>query len=157
MTEAKVLKGMEEGLRMGAPQVPFRAYSFKLLMGGAVQGHFTQCTGLRSRVDVIPLREEGRTGGRKPSLPLGMGSVSLSYGLCTAAELWDWFLASMEGHSRSKNVSIQMLGVDGITEVFRYELLGCGLRDWECEAADARRQQAALSRLVLSFEALRRG
>jgi phage tail-like protein len=156
MREAKVLRGMEEGPRMGALQIPFRAYSFKLLMGGAVQGHFTQCTGLRSRVEVIPLREEGRTVVRKPTLPLG-GSVSLSYGLCTAPELWDWFLASMEGHSERKSVSILMLGVDGITEVFRYELLGCWLRDWECAAADARRQQAALSRLVLSFEVLRRG
>jgi phage tail-like protein len=157
MTEAKVLKGMEEGPRLGALPVPFRAYSFKLHMGGAVQGHFTQCSGLRSRVEVIPLWEEGRTVVRKPALPLGRGSVSLSYGLCTASELWDWFLASMEGQSQRKTVSIVMLGVDGLTEVFRYELLGCLLRDWECEAADARHQQAALSRLVLSFEALRRG
>ncbi|MDC0713237.1 phage tail protein [Stigmatella sp. ncwal1] len=157
MAEAKVLKVRDEGPRAGALALPFRAYSFKLLMGESVQGHFAQCTGLRSRVEVIPRREDGKTVVRKLSGPVGTGAVSLNYGLSTSAELWEWFLASMEGHGQSKNVSVLMLGVDGITEVFRYELLECWLRDWECAAVDARRQQAALSRLVLSFEAIRRG
>jgi phage tail-like protein len=146
------------GAQPGSLVDPFRAYNFKLLIDGVTEGHFTQCTGLRARVEVIPYREGG--GGtvvRKLAGPLNLGQVTLSYGFTTSPELWDWFLGSMSGQPQRKNVSILMLGMDGVSEMLRYNLLECWPCDWECAAFDALSQQIAISRLVLTFESINRG
>jgi phage tail-like protein len=148
----------EPGAQPGALVDPFRAYNFKLLIDGVTEGHFTQCSGLRAKVDVIPYREGG--GGtvvRKLAGPLNLGNVTLSYGFTTSPELWSWFLASMNGQPQRKNVSVLMLGMDGMTEVLRYNLLECWPCDWEVAAFDALSNQVAIARLVLTFESINRG
>ncbi len=148
----------EAGAQPGTLVDPFRAYNFKLLIDGVTEGHFLQSSGPRGRVQVIDYREGG--GGtvvRKLAGPLHLGHVTLSYGFTTSPELWDWFLGSMEGQPRRKNVSILMLGMDGVTERQRYNLLECWPCEFECPAFDALSQQVAIARLVLTFESLNRG
>lgn len=148
----------DAGAQPGAQSELFRAYNFKLEIDGVTEGHFTQCSGVRAEVKVIPYREGG--GGtvvRKLAGPLNLSTLTLSYGMSTSSELWDWFLASMSGQPQRKNVSVLMLGQDGLTEVFRYNLLEAWPCDWECSAFDALSHQVAIARMVLTFESLTRG
>jgi phage tail-like protein len=146
------------GAQPGALVDPFRAYNFKLLIDGVTEGHFTQCSGLRAKVDVIPYREGG--GGtvvRKLAGPINLGQLTLHYGFTSSPELWNWFLASMSGQPQRKNVSVLMLGTDGMTEMLRYNLLEAWPCDWEVAAFDALSNQIALARVVLTFESINRG
>lgn len=145
--------------QLGARVDPFRSYNFKLIMDGVAEGHFTQLEGLLAkRLNVIHPREGGDgTGGRQQPGALHLGQATLSRGFATSSELWNWFLDSMSGQPRPKNVSIVMLGMDGMTEMLRYNLLACWPCDWEVAAFDAINNQADISRLVLTFESLSRG
>jgi phage tail-like protein len=162
MAEAKAPEtpppSQDAGAQPGALVDPFRAYNFKLLIDGVTEGHFIQCGGLRAEVKVIPYREGG--GGtvvRKLAGQLNMGQLTLSYGFTSSPELWNWFLASMSGQPQRKNVSVLMLGMDGLTEMLRYNLLDSWPCDWEVAAFDALSNQVAIARLVLTFESINRG
>lgn len=148
----------EPGAQPGSLVDPYRNYNFKLLIDGVTEGHFTQFQGLRAKLDVIDYREGG--GGtvvRKLPGPLRLGQVTLCYGFTSSPELWNWFLASMSGQPQRKNVSILMLGMDGMTEMLRYNLLECWPCDLDLPAFDALSNQIAIARLVLTFESLNRG
>lgn len=64
---------------------------------------------------------------------------------------------AMNGQPQRKNVSVLMLGMDGLTEVLQYNLLECWPCDWEAAAFDALSNQIAIARLVLTFESINRG
>lgn len=152
------LPGPAQGAQPGVLVDPFRAYNFKLLIDGVAEGHFTQFSGLRARVEVIPYREGG--GGtvvRKLAGPLNLGQLTLSYGFTSSPKLGNWLLASMSSKPQRKNVSILMLGMDGMTEVIRYNLLEAWPCDWEAVGFDAISKQTAIARLVLTFESINRG
>ena len=148
----------DPGAQPGALVDPFRAYNFKLLIDGVNEGHFTQCMGLHAKVEVIPYREAG--GGnvvRKLAGPLRLGEVTLRYGLTQSPELWTWFQASVSGQPQRKNVSVLMVGMDGVTEVMRWNLLEAWPAEWHGAPLDALGQMVAIESLVITFESFNRG
>ena len=38
---------------------PYRSYSFKLEIDGVVEAHFTECSGLSTKIETIAYREAG--------------------------------------------------------------------------------------------------
>lgn len=162
MAEAKAPEApapeQDPGAQPGALVDPFRAYNFKLLIDGVNEGHFTQCTGLHAKVEVIPYREGG--GGtvvRKLAGPLRLGEVKLSYGMTRSPELWNWFQASLSGQPQRKNVSVLMLAMDGVTEVLRWNLLEAWPSEMHGAPLDALGQVVAIESLVITFESFNRG
>lgn len=148
----------EAGAQPGALVDPLRNYNFKLLIDGVTQAHFTSFTGLNLQVEVLNFREGGggnvvrRLAGRpKP------GDARLYYGLTSSPELWTWFQASVNGVPQRKNVSVLMLGMDGFTEVMRWNLNECWPSEWHGAPLDALGNQIAIESLVLVFEAITRG
>lgn len=148
----------EAGAQPGALVDPFRAYNFKLLIDGVTQGHFTECTGLNVKVEALHYREggAGNVVRRLPG-PLKLGDVTLRYGLTNTPELWAWFMASVSGTPQRKNVSVLMLGMDGLTEVLRWNLNDAWPAEWHGAPLDALGNQVAIESLVLVFESISRG
>jgi phage tail-like protein len=148
----------DPGAMPGVLEDPFRAYNFKLLIDGVNEGHFIQCSGMKASLEVIHYREAG--GGavvRKLAGPLRLGEVTLRYGLTRSPELWNWFQGSMSGTPQRKNVSILMMGMDGVTEVLRWNLLEAWPFEWHGAPLDALGQMVAIESLVLTFESFNRG
>ena len=148
----------DAGAQPGVLVDPFRSYNFKLLIDGVTQGHFTECHGLKMEVEALRYRE----GGAGPVVrrlpgPVKLGDVTLRYGLTSSPELWTWFMASVSGVPQRKNVSVLMLGMDGFTEVLRWNLNDCWPAAWNGAALDALGTQVAIESLVLVFESLTRG
>src|ERR1044071_6398793 len=85
----------ESGAQPGVFTDPYRAYNFKLIVQGVTEGHFTECTGLGMKVEVIKYREGG-TGQIVHCIPgrVEYADVSLSYGLTDSQELFDWFMTA---------------------------------------------------------------
>src|SRR5450432_917157 len=81
----------------GAIVDPYRAYSFKLEIQGAVEGHFTACSGLGINVSVIKYREGGlRQVVRTIPGQVEYEPVTLHYGLTASRELFDWLMTAVQ-------------------------------------------------------------
>ena len=89
--------------------IPYRAYNFKLAIQGVTEGHFVECSGLGVRVEPIRYQEGGSTTVHQIPGPIDYGDVTLRYGLTASRELWDWFMAGVQGKVDRRNVSILML------------------------------------------------
>lgn len=136
---------------------PYRAYNFKLLIDGVIEGHFTECSGLGVRVEAIRYREAGsnqvvrRIPGR-----VEYGDVTLRYGLTDSLDLWRWLLTAVKGTVERKHISVLMLAADGATEAMRWNLLNAWPAEWRGAELDALSQEIAVERLTLVFDELAR-
>lgn len=162
MAEAKAPEAapsaQEAGAQPGALADPFRAYNFKLLIDGVNEGHFTRCTGLEVEV-TAPHSREGGAGPvvRRLAGPVTHGDMTLRHGVTQSPELWNWFLASMNGVPRRRNVSVLLLDMDGVTEKLRWNLNEAWPKKWRAAPLDALGQQIAVDSLTLVFESITRG
>lgn len=137
---------------------PYRAYNFKLEIQGVAEGHFTECTGMGVKVHAIPYRQGGvnQVVHQLPG-PVEYGHVTLRYGLTDSAELWAWFMTAVDGNVERRNVSIVMLGNDGVEEVLRWDLINAWPSEWRGAPLDAMNREVAIENLTLVFETLKRG
>lgn len=136
---------------------PFRAYNFKLQIQGVVEGHFTECSPLGARV--VPIAYRGGGDGRvvrQLAGPVEYDPVTLRYGLTQSSDLWKWFLESLRGVPRKQNVSILLLGADGVEEVMRWDLESAWPCEWHGAPLDALGKQLAIESFTLVFEGLSR-
>ena len=136
---------------------PYRAYHFKLMIGGVTEGHFTECSDIAIAVDAIKYREGGQSQVTH-SLPgqVEYSDVTLSYGLTASRELWDWFMTGVQGKVDRRNVSIVMLDTDGVNPVIQWDLIRAWVRKWEGPHFHALSREAAIEHLTLVCERLER-
>lgn len=135
---------------------PYRNYSFKLDAQLKEEAHFTACSGLNVRVTPIKYREAGDHVVRHIPGPVEYASVTLSYGLTSSKELWEWMLGSIEGRVERKNVSILMLSTDTHSEVTRWNLENAWPSEWNGAPLDAMSKEIAIESLTLVFDKLSR-
>jgi phage tail-like protein len=84
----------------GSGNDPILGQSFFLDLQGAVTGYFTQCSGLSSSNEVIVNKSTdstGRTRIRKIPGPLTLENITLSKGITSSLELWNWIQAIADG------------------------------------------------------------
>jgi phage tail-like protein len=102
---------------------PFGAYNFKLMISGLAVGHFTECTGPRVTIDTVEYREAGQSQvvHHIPTIT-SYGEIFLRQGLTRTTELWDWFMATVQGEIKRHAVSIILLDSRGTTPVVQWDL-----------------------------------
>jgi phage tail-like protein len=138
-------------------QDPYRAYNFKLVIKDITEGHFTECSGMGIKVNVIRYREEGtQQVVRAIPGPVDYADVTLRYGLTSSSQLWNWFMAVVRGEVQRKNVSIVMLDSEGVNEVIRWNLINAWPSMWRGTPLDALTQELAIESLTLAFDTLER-
>lgn len=136
---------------------PYRAFNFKVEIGGVTEGHFTEVTGLGARVTAISYREAGNNQvvhyvpGR-----VDYGEVTLRYGVTKSRELFDWFKTGVAGRVQRKNISIVLFDADGTTEVMRWNLINAWVTEWQGSLFDAGSQEVAIESLKLVCESMDR-
>ena len=135
----------------------YRAYNFRLDIQGVIAGYFTEVSGLRVKVEAIPFREGGGLSGvRKLPGRVDIGDITLRYGLTDSPYLWEWLMTAVDGNVERRNVSIILMGTDGVTEVARWNLENAWASEWRGAKLDAMSQQAAIERITLVAETLER-
>jgi phage tail-like protein len=135
---------------------PYRAYNFKLVIQGVTEGHFVECTGIGVRVAAIRYQEGGASIVHRIPGPVEYGDITLRYGLTASRELWDWFMAGVQGRVDRRNVSILMLATDGVTEVTRWDLINAWPAEWRGAPLDALTREVAIESVTLVYESLQR-
>jgi phage tail-like protein len=136
---------------------PYRSYNFKLVVQGITEGHFTECSGMGIKVQVVKYRE----GGTSQVVhcipgPVEYADVTLRYGLTASRDLWDWLMTAVRGKVQRKNVSILLLDSDGVAEVMRWDLVNAWISEWHGTVLDAMHREVAIESLTLVFETLQR-
>ena len=144
------------GAQPGVWVDPYRAYNFKLIIQGVTEGHFVDCSGMGVRVHPIRYQEGGSNVVHRIPGPLDYGDITLRYGLTASRDLWDWFLAAVEGRVERRNVSVLMLATDGVTEVLRWDLINAWPCEWRGAPLDALAREVAIESLTLVYESLQR-
>jgi phage tail-like protein len=136
---------------------PYRAYHFKIDIQGVTAGHFTECSGLRVKVEDIKYREAGM-GQIVRRLPgrVQYGDVTLRYGLTSSTELWSWLMAAVAGTVAPRDISILVLQRDGATEALRWNLERAWPSEWCGAPLDALGNEAAIESLTLVYERIER-
>ncbi len=134
---------------------PYRAYNFKLVIQGVVQGHFTKVEGLGLKIDRILYR----AGGENSTVRVIPGQVeytpvTLKYGLTDSTEMLQWLFKAVDGKVERRNVSIAMLNDAGSVEVRRWNLLGAWPCDWFGAPLDALGKDLAIESLSIAYDRL---
>jgi phage tail-like protein len=136
---------------------PFRAYNFKLNIQGVNQGHFTECTGLGTKIQSIAYREAGANEViRRLPGQVDYGDVTLRYGLTTSIEMWQWFLSAVKGLVQRRDISVIMLDDTG-QEALRWNLSRAWVSEWRGAPLNAMGSEVAIETMVLVFEGMERG
>jgi phage tail-like protein len=151
-------QGAAAPAQTGAWTDPYRAYNFKLEIQGVTEGHFTECSGLGVKVDVISYREGGNSQviHRLPG-QVSYADVTLRYGLTNSRQLWEWFLTSMRGKVERRNISIVLVDSDGVTEAMRWNLINAWVSEWRGAVLNASTHEVAIEAMTIVFETLERG
>ncbi len=136
---------------------PFRAYNFKLSIGGVTEGHFVECSGLDVKINAIRYREGG-TQQVVHAIPgrVEYGDITLKYGLTRSRELWQWFLTGVQGKVERKHVSILLLDSEGVVEAMRWDLVNAWPSRWRGAVLDAMTNEVAIESVTLVYETLQR-
>lgn len=145
------------GAQPGVFTDPYRAYNFKLEIQGITAAHFTECSGFDIHVHAIKYRQGGvnEVVHRIPG-PVTYGDIELRYGLTESRELWDWFMAAVQGRVERKNISILMLDSRGVSEVMRWDCINAWPARWRGAALNALDHALAIETLTIVFETLER-
>ena len=137
---------------------PLRNYNFIVDFGISEKVLFTECSGLGARVTPIRFR----AGGSAETVRYLAGQVDYSeavfrYGVTkSAGALWDWFLESLRGEVKRREVSVVMLKADGVSPEFNINLSGAWITQLTTPTLQAAGSEAAIEEVRLIYEGIKR-
>jgi phage tail-like protein len=138
---------------------PFRAYNWRLEIGGGAQAYFTACSGMGITVDVIKYREAGNLQIVR-AIPgqVNYEPITLYYGLTPSREIFDWLMAGVEGRADRRNASIIVLNSQGTEEATapRWNLDNAWVAAWRGAQLNAMSLEVAIESITLVFDRMTR-
>lgn len=142
---------------VGTRNDPYKGYNFKLTIQGITEAHFTECSGLGAKIEVIDYRAggEGQIIRRLPGQVQYL-EVTFRYGLSDSKSLFDWFIEICRGNIERKNVSVVMLGDDGQQQGPQWDLFDAWPTEWRATDLNALGKEVAIETLKLAYERLER-
>src|SRR5262249_3734275 len=133
----------------------FFGYGVKLLINNVVVGHFTELHGVGVGVDYLTYRDHPHqlTNSRLP--------VTLSFGITTSKDLWEWLVASVAREALRRDVSIVMLDPTGRTEDLRWNIINAWPEGWFAPGLDMMNDMSVIGglpieKLILGHEGVQR-
>ncbi|CAA6806407.1 MAG: Phage tail protein [uncultured Thiotrichaceae bacterium] len=136
---------------------PYRAYNFTVDTGTTGKAHFVACSGLDVKVTPIKYREAGQNQIiRHIPGPVEYAAITLSYGMTSSTELWDWMLQTIQGDVQRKDISISMLNDKTNEEVMSWTLLSAWPSEWQGAPLDSLSKEIAIEKLTLVYDGIKR-
>lgn len=136
---------------------PFGAHNFKLMISGMAVGHFTECSGPEITIDTYEYREAGQSQvvHHIPTIT-SYGEITLRQGLTRSTELWDWFMATVNGEIQRNAVSIILLDARGTTPVVQWNLFDALPVRWIGANLKATAREVYVQEFGLRYESMER-
>ena len=135
---------------------PYKAFNFRIEIGGITLAAFSEVSGLESETEVIEYRTgtEGNAVRKLPGLTKH-ANIVLRRGVTQDAELWNWRKTVEDGQVDRRNGSIVLLD-DARTEVLRWNFSDGWISKWEGPTLNAKGNEVAIETIEIAHEGLRR-
>ena len=132
---------------------PYTNYAFRIEIDGIVQGHFRECTGLSSTIDVVEHSEGGV--GHIFKLPgrTKFANIILKWGLTDSHELYDWHRTAVDGKVDRRSGSVVQLDPTG-TEKVRWNFVAGWPSKWDGPAFNTGASEISVETLEIAHEGL---
>ncbi len=137
----------------------YRNYGYMMELGkGQIAAYFTEVTGLGLTVECIEYREGGNPLSSARKLPgrVHVYPVTLSWGVTSNRDMWDWLMSTVNGKVQRKSVSIIILGTDGVKEMVRWNLNEAWVSEWKGAELNALGNKVAIETMTLEAEMVER-
>ena len=133
---------------------PFKAFNFRVEIGGITRAAFSEVSGLESETVVIEYRAGGEpTTVRKLPGLTKYANIVLRRGITQDAELWNWRQTVVQGNVDRRNGSIILLD-DALTELVRWNFFHGWIAKWEGPLLNARANEVAIETIEIAHEGL---
>ncbi len=144
-------------MQINARKDPYLAFNFLVEIDGLQVGGFNEVEGLHLKIETITYCEGG--GGGTVYHLAGeprYGCVTLSRGMTTSMDLWDWVLKTVEGEIVPRQVSIVLRNIDPELEETRWNLANAWPREWKAGCFNALKSAFSIESLSLVFGSIKR-
>jgi phage tail-like protein len=134
---------------------PYAGYNFRVEIDGITRAGFKSCSGLDTSQNANPYREgtdRGLTMRKIPGL-VTYTDVTLSRGITSDSELWEWRKRAATGRVDRRNMSIVLMDDTG-KDVIRWNLRNCWPTKWTGPSMDATSEEVAIETLEITHEGL---
>lgn len=134
---------------------PFRGYNFRVEIDGITRAGFKDCSGLDVSQEAKTYREGTDRSRILRKIP-GMVTVSditLSRGVTSDSELWQWRQQITGGVTDRRNMSVVLVDDLG-QDVIRWNLRNCWPTKWTGPSLDATSDEIAIEQLEIAHEGI---
>lgn len=133
---------------------PYRNFRFLLEIDGITQAGFSEVSGLEISTDVVDYRE----GNELPWVRKLSGlnkyiELTLKWGTTDSAELYEWYMKSVNGAAERKNGSVVLQDETG-EEKLRWNFINAWPSKWTGPSFNATANEVAIENLTLVHEGL---
>ena len=134
---------------------PFKNFNFLVEIDGIAPAAFKSVSGLSAEVEVIEYRSGADTLTSSRKLPgrVRYSNVTLTRGITSSRDLWDWWRTVVEGNAQRRNVEIVLLD-DSRNVVLRWLLRDAWIVKIEGPELDAGGNEVAIETVELAHEGL---
>lgn len=132
---------------------PYGAYNFSVELDGITRAGFREASGLDTSQNATEYREgtdRNQAVRKQPGL-VTHADVTLSRGITSDRELWDWRQRVASGNTERHDISISLLDHLGQPRI-TWNLFGCWPRQWTGPTLNATADELAVEQLVLACE-----
>ena len=136
----------------------FRNYGYILDLQGVRAGYFTSIRSQGLKIGTIDYREGGTPNVvRKLPGQTVVSPIICEWGVTNNSEMWDWLMKAATGVVERKEVSVIILGTDGVTEKVRWNYSNVWPCEWRGAEMAAGGNDIAIESMVLQAESVERG
>lgn len=134
---------------------PFKNYSFLVEIDGIASAAFKSVSGLAAEAEVIEYREGADPLSSSRKLPgrVNFPNVTLTRGITTNQDLWNWWQTVVNGSVERRNVAIVLLD-DTRTPALRWLLRNAWIARIEGPTLEAGEKGLAIESIELAHEGL---
>jgi phage tail-like protein len=135
-------------------QDPAPSFKFKVELGGIIEAHFTECSGLNVERAVLQY-EEGGVNDRVHILPgrFKYSNIVLKHGVTESSVLWNWYKKGSQSGivTGLRNISILLFDSTG-KQVKRWNINGAYPIKWSGPDLNTANSQVAVETLEIAHQ-----
>jgi phage tail-like protein len=132
---------------------PYPGYNFSVELDGITRAGFRECSGLENSQNATEYREgtDKNPSVRKYPGLVSHSDITLSRGITSDSNLWEWREKVMSGTVDRRDISITLADDVGNPKV-TWNLYDCWPRQWTGPSLNATADDLAVEQLVLAYE-----
>jgi len=134
---------------------PFSSFLFRVEIDGITQGHFRECTGLGSSVEVIENPEGGKGQVSKMPGRIKYTNIVLKWGLTDSTDLYEWHRSALHGNIQRRHGSVVQLDFQG-NEKARWNFTDGWPTKWDGPSFNSGGSDLSVETLEIAHEGLER-